>query len=152
MTKTQIENMRILGMTFLNLAESEPAECKVDMSEVYAEPVCETVACHAGWWAVAITKGTKFDRSLCYNYMGPIRFGFSYKYAAASMAQFLGFNDMDSLQNWARDNSNLWGNVHGCYMFLNPKAFKCTPETITLKKIGLHWLKVADRCEEVYAE
>ena len=143
-TAKQTERMRIVGMTFLNLAASEPPECRVDMMSTSADPVCGTVACHAGWWAIAQAHGDCIPNECC-DIVG--RYG--YEDAASDMAMYLGFEHHHELDIWAYNYASLWGKEleAGESLFANAKAFNETSKTITLEKIGLWWLQVADRCD-----
>ena len=129
--------MRILGMTFLNLAEGTPPECKVNMMETEVD-LCGTVACHAGWFGIAKHSKKKSLNNL-----------YDFQDSANEMANYLGFAKAIDLQTWAGENPVLWGNTKGFAMFNARRAFsvdeKWTP--LDLEKIGLWWLGVADRCE-----
>ncbi len=127
--KNFVEKARHVGMTFLLLAASRP-KAEVDMAEGRFE-VCGTVACHAGWFAVANGESRANGWSFCS--------------AADYMARELGFADQYDLETWATDKS-LWGNNKGAYMFIDKMAFD-VKDRLTLKRIGRHWLKVADRVE-----
>lgn len=122
------QRCRIVGMTFLNLHEQWKGIAEVNMNEPH---VCGTVACHGGWWA--IDQGTEGD----------------YEDGAESIARFLGFLSYFDLEDWAHEHPDLWGNENGWSMFCDESAFDCTDENITLWKIGVHWLKVAERVEEI---
>lgn len=131
------DRCRELGMIFLSLAESEPPECKVDMYES-SYWACGTVACHAGWFGVSQLGKRNYRR-------------YSYDKAADDMARFLDCECSYSLRNWAQRNPSLWGNDAGDGMFGTGFDFFRKPFGVmkpTLKHIGKHWLKVADRIEE----
>lgn len=120
-----------LGMLFLSLWE-ENSELKVNMNDgSFSE--CGTVACHAGWFAVANNKEQGYNR-------GAKRY-YDYEDAAKELSVFIG---MKYLETWAHSNPSLWGNPWGLSMFLNKRTFK-KGGNVTLKDIGIHWLKVAER-------
>jgi hypothetical protein len=99
--------------------------------------LCGTVACHAGWFGIASKK--------------TIPLGYDFFDSANEMADYLGFESAGKMEWWARLNPNLWGNFNGGRMFCASSAFNAPNErahTLNLKKIGIWWLKVADRCEE----
>ncbi|HVW99020.1 MAG TPA: hypothetical protein VHA52_01050 [Candidatus Babeliaceae bacterium] len=129
--KERIKRIRILADTFLFLHEAQP-EAEVDMVHVDFN-VCGTVACHAGWFAIAQGK----DRTRDYDFLS----------AADEMAQLLGFDSGYDLCKWASDNQEIWGNKHGALMFNHHLAFVDSPEKLNLKAIGEHWHGVADRLE-----
>lgn len=134
MKHLKIENIRILADTFLLLHEDGG---KVYMRQTYFHP-CGTVACHAGWFAVA--RGKKLDYGKSYTYMS----------SADEMAKFLGLKSFDNLPEWAHKNPKIWGNHRGEFMFSRPIAFgKRENQELTLKDIGIHWHKIADRLEEL---
>lgn len=134
-----IEKAKLLGMLFLNMYEAEP-EAEVDMmeSDFYS---CTTIACHAGWFAIAREKERVFD-DLKNTYT------YDFDHSADEMARFLGFSDSLALKNWTVDNPKLWGNGFGRDMFCSWDAFGGRNYEMTLKTIGLHWLKVAGRAEK----
>lgn len=137
--KRFVENARILGMTFLGLWEDRPPNCRVDMVTT-SFSVCGTVACHAGWFAVArglSRKNLRFFNDEPYEFAD----------SADEMAQFLGFVGRYSLREWAARCPQLWGNTHGEAMFYVYSAFGVPESKLTLKTIGIHWLEVADRVE-----
>lgn len=132
-TPARIEKMRVLGMTFLFLDIEGPNVNKVNMLSGSFHP-CGTHACHAGFFAIANNKENDID--------------YSFNDSAGEMAQYLGFKKSRDLELWALENPKMWGNNYGEHMFCTSYSFMKTFDTITLKDIGLHWLKVADRCEE----
>ena len=131
LTPKRIEKMRVLGMAFIGLHE-EDSDNQVEMATGQFK-VCGTIACHAGWHSIMMNKSRTEE--------------FTFTDAAIEMAKYLEFKDDRDLEYWAAINKKLWGNKNGKYMFLSPQAFGRT-YNVTLKDIGLHWLKVADRCEE----
>lgn len=127
------ERARELGTLFLFMHESEPG-AEVNMLK-YTFHQCGTIACHAGWFAVA--NGKDWDPD------------YSFSDAANEMAQFLGFGNRDGLESWAKNNPALWGNDFGDVMFSRWAAFSPNLKLPkTLETIGLHWLGVADRIED----
>jgi len=136
MNKLNIEAARDMGMLFLNLHESGNA--KVDMREVDFQ-ACGTVACHAGWYAISRGLSWCVD---CH-----------FAHAADGMAKELGFEGRKSLEHYFEESPELWGNNLAEGMFCLDEAFgNRKDEPLTLEDIGLHWLKVADRCEVAYGQ
>lgn len=141
--KKLVEAMNVLGMTFLALdVESKcfakdtcSPEPTVDMMDVKYEP-CGTIACHAGWFGIAadIKDTPTFARN---------GFGMFHE-AIPTLARHLGFETRADIEDWASENHKLWGNLRGAAMFNDEEAFGKT-HSVTLKDIGLHWLKVAAR-------
>lgn len=123
--------VRELANIFLTLANERP-DAEVDMGE-YKFNSCCTIACHAGWFGIAMGKECGYD------------YGFSN--SAEEMANFLGFDNRWRLEIWARDNPKLWGNRYGLDMFSDREAFGLKDREPTLKEIGKHWHKVANRIE-----
>lgn len=126
------ENCRILADTFLLIHLQQP-EARVEMMEPEFN-VCGTVACHAGWFAVA--RELNWESS-----------GYGFAHSARDMAKFLGLDSKLSLENWANDNPKLWGNVSGVFMFVGENAFG--KDGVTLLDISNHWREVADRIEKL---
>lgn len=95
------------------------------------ENYCGTPFCHGGWYLIA--KGV---------------FGYdnSYSDGARMMASDLGFEDVNSLKRWAKENIKIWGNEYGENMFSDENAFGRNLDTgFTLKPIINHWKRVKQR-------
>jgi len=127
-----------LGMLFLSIHNYNSKKPEVDMlngSWDSTDSVCETVACHAGWFAWGTNKIHIFTV-------------YSYKNAADEMSEFLKSRwCKGNLECWAQDNPTIWGNRDGDGMFVEEEAFGVS-ENLTLEVIGKHWLKVAARIRE----
>ena len=130
-----------LGALFL-MIDGEPSKKELRMMKIdwpnknldnNVEGACGTAACHAGWFAWASEKNNEFDGS----------FGM----AADKLAKFIGVDDRETLQSWAGNNWFLWGNKDGRWMFEGYWCFSTDGRVPTLKDIGIHWLKVAERIE-----
>lgn len=95
--------------------------------------LCSTPCCHAGWYLVARFPSRPLD--------------LAWTYGASFLSKDLGFEYLNELQDWAKDNPELWGNEDGRYMFKLSKAF--TPgdkkEAETLNDIIDHWKEVYKR-------
>lgn len=126
------QKFREVGDVFLKLHEENP-EREVNMSKPDFSP-CETVACHAGWWAVSQSKKS----SAYYDYIN----------AANNLARYLGFIDSLNMKAWASAVPRVWGNKAGISMFGSARAFGVKPEELNLKVIGEHYHAVAKRLEE----
>ncbi len=140
MKHPNIKKVRRLADTFLFLHEKYEKYKKgrrtaVNMREcrVNEDHKCGTVHCHAGWWAIGRMN---------------LKESLSYSDGSSDMAKYLGFgNYVDELENWAQDNPKIWGNTEGVHMFSNANSFDAEWCNINLKKIGMHWHKVANRLE-----
>lgn len=126
------EKCHQLADLFYLLAVSNKS-AKVDMAEFTFHP-CDTIACHAGWFAVSQNKNWS-----CV---------FGYQDSANEMANFLGFSHRDQLALWADINEEFWGNRFGSDMFCSRRAFGKS-ENVTLMDISRHWRKVAERLERI---
>ncbi len=143
------ERCRELG-TFFLIIDGEPTMKEIRMGEASwpnekldknSRHGCGTQACHAGWFGW----GCGVDHLV----PGP-RNGFEndYVYQANKIAQFVGVKNSNYLESWAETNPRLWGNGYGVSMFCGRHAFgENLGEQPTIKQIGIHWLKVADRIE-----
>jgi len=140
------ERCRELGTLFLMIDE-EPSEKRVNMMngswpnetlDTIGE--CGTVSCHAGWLAWGMGADTNATN------------GKGFMHYAHILAEFVGKDSANDLTVWAATNTGLWGNENGGGMFHDSYAFSNRTENepwraTTLKEIGIHWLKVADRIE-----
>lgn len=90
--------------------------------------LCGTPLCHGGWYVVASELDT-------YDYME----------GANKMANDLGFDDYSALEDWASDNSAIWGNIHGNQMFNSSSAFLDKGYVSDLSEIIDHWKGVKER-------
>ena len=140
-----------LGNIFLNIAKTYP-QAKVDMDECeigrYEEHnLCGTYACHAGWFELYDRSGNVNDMSFQANSMEEDdRLIFDFLAGAEKMADFLGMESVDELENWARENPDKWGNGLGNTMFSEDSAFTGNySDTVTLEQIGQHWIEVGKR-------
>lgn len=133
------ENIAILASTFLLLHKQNKTGAEVNMRCVDFHP-CGTVACHAGWFAIA--KGKR--RIGVYEETRKIQ-AYGYTDAAREMAKFIGFESEDAMCAFFGKHPKLWGNNYGNVMFLDPDAFNPYEDKVTLKMIGKHWGKVHDR-------
>ncbi len=101
------------------------------MRETEIDNKCGTPMCHGGWYAVATQP--KLEH---------------YTEGADLMANDLGFNNGKELEQWARENRELWGGNGGMYMFCNLNAFTIDGEVnpnLTLKDIRNWWAGVHNR-------
>jgi hypothetical protein len=78
---------------------------------------CGTVHCVAGWYVVAIRDNDDYIKSRikskkCHFHHGAYR-----------IAETLGFETLDELEEWAEDNPEIWGNQDGSYMFSEESAY-----------------------------
>jgi hypothetical protein len=128
-----------IAMTFQLIWLELGMDAKVDMGDgkvqLKEKNLCGTTACHGGWFTYFSMK-----RIPSWGYV-------NYNTGGDKMAQHLGFMDGDDLADWAEENTKLWGNDFGSYIFCDENAFgSCSlDKPITLKDIYKHWYKVAER-------
>lgn len=91
---------------------------------------CDTVACVGGWAVVLYKDGNP---------------KFNFDNGADVIAEKLGFFDMYEIKEWADDNPWLWGNRYGSRLFESAISYGCNERTITLKKVGEHFVSVGER-------
>jgi hypothetical protein len=109
-------------------------ECNLDMMQ---GDICGTIHCHGGWYFLS-----KVDNPEVYN---------TYLDGAALMAQDLGFDREMKLTRWAQNNSDIWGNTSGPYMFSSRMAFSSPTRpdgALNLQHIVDHWREVQSRLPE----
>ena len=100
---------------------------------------CGTIACHAGAYWLA-----KKGIDAYYN---------DFELGEKAMAKDLGFHEKRDLLDWAGDNSWVWGNIDGRFMFLSDEAFPARHGPhVTLPEIAEHWRTVADRLEALRSD
>ena len=135
-------NAHILADTFQMLSLDRQNVCDMGNTKFNA---CGTVACHAGWFAVANNKSRAFRVT------APDGKYYGFNDAADEMARFLGFQGQICLLDWASGNPELWGNKNGGVMFSSDSAFgkSTSKNVISLKEISNHWRKVAERLEKI---
>ena len=153
---------------------------------------CRTVACHGGYYLISyedewlkdstetpwvIWNGepivSRENEFLVAHSLNPElmpsykRFDESpFDLGAEQMAKDLGFSNHAVLEDWARDNPDLWGNSYGGDMFKDEYAFiedcddyedeyafieDCDdyePVTVTLFSVIEHWRRVGNRVEQ----
>ena len=141
----------------MNLLEKHVPEkhaVSMEVSNCYLTPECGTVACFAGFYALAKMKETgeemwvysPFDNADFLDCPGsgdrsPYSFGYDEFGKDIGIAPY-------KAQDWAATNPDLWGNEHGLSMFFSREAYGGNRNsTITLYDIIAHWRGVADRIE-----
>ena len=98
---------------------------------------CGTVHCFGGWYAIALFDG--------------IREFYYYDDGADEMAKHLGLKEQDrdgefSIEEWASNNPDIWGNEYGGNVFVHARAFL----TDEKRPLGAQSLKhIIDHLEEV---
>lgn len=145
------ERIREMVRRFREYESNHPYAGPVDMNEpeIYEYSVvkhpnfCGTPGCHAGLFAVLFGEGK--DK----------------KYHASSwfeginiMQKFLFSDENISLEYWAKENPELWGNGCGGHIFADAMAFGGELEdspynTVSINTIAAHWEAVADRIEKL---
>lgn len=102
---------------------------------------CGSPMCHGGWYAVATIKEK-------YNAKGQ---DILFIDGANLMAEHLGFDNNNQLEDWAMRNSDVWGNIYGAHMFVDALAFTGDYD-IRLKGLNdiiEHWKGVKERANHV---
>lgn len=126
-----------------------------------ADNACGTVACHAGWLAVAIREDGRLAAQTPTADDGHVWQEVNWRTGARRLSGYLGFpqtmdgnigmaDGIHSFSQWADENPALWGNEHGRYMFASTgeSAFGAEFDDVTLTNIGQWYLDVADRVRE----
>ena len=145
------------------IPEARNGEVKMWSCDIYKEThICGTVACHAGLYelhyALQNNNTYFFDRNgnegnyykvLCRRLGDGHVTRINWKEGADRMARDLGFYNKTKLEKWAKENPKLWGNENGNSMFESNLAFGQLNDTLKLSEIISHWLKVADRIENI---
>ena len=115
---------------------------------------CQTVACLAGFYALAKHSGeVSFDhhppklestgRSLFFSFCGNL------------FATDLGMPEQNTLENWAKDHPELWGRENGKLLLSSMEAYTDDPQEQQDESLNIvlnHWLAVAERIENHQAE
>lgn len=126
---------------FLPYAANE--KCNLDFGEgnVVANE-CGTVACHGGYAALALGLGAGVHTS---NYDK-----LHFHKGAHALAEYLGFESVDDIEDWADYNPDIWGTESGRDMFdaYGWYAFDMDSD-MKLKDIVSHYLSVAKRLMEI---
>ena len=147
---------RDVAKIFDEAGEYESHHVEMWETNVVKSKACGTVACHGGWYALMTARTANNYRwhtneNLGYKILRndkDIPVGFLA--GRRQMAQDLGFETPEELEDWARHNPEIWGNIHGLRMFASNTAFGIpNDDTMTLKQIARHWHNVADRLEEL---
>ena len=134
-------NQRIVSMGTSSIYkpnEDDPQWWSVLTTEEAKEAKCGTVACHAGHYLLEKVVSGEVDYQL--------------EHATFGLGEILINEDLgipySSVDVWAGNNPELWGNTHGESMFYYIDAFgKDIGETLTLLDIADWWDAVADRVE-----
>ena len=147
------KDIRNVADRLLRVARKYPGEVNMGCTMIYKPPECGTVACHAGWYALAkvedetslwVKRADTTIPVLRYADGKPLEFYRGIKL----MANDLGFRTSTDMRGWADCHPELWGNNHGDRMFGSAQAFgKVAGSVFSVKDIAEHWLAVADRIE-----
>jgi len=132
--------VRKIGEVFLQLYDKLGGDAPVRMMQGAvckdSENLCGTPHCHAGWYLHAVS--------------AEINRGTIFTQGSSKMAEDLGFYSENELRRWADVNDEIWGNRFGDAMFCGFEAFGVNKYyELDLKIIGEHWIRVADRLEEL---
>ena len=73
--------------------------------------------------------------------------GTDWKESAQNLNIFLGFYQIEDLEDWAWWNSEIWGNEAGLLMFFEGSAFGLEEDVFSARKIVEHWEGVLERLE-----
>ena len=103
-------------------------------------PDCGTMNCVGGWYAIAV-KNKKITMAIakknCIFWDG-----------AKAMAEDLGFNFVDELKDWAKENADIWGNKYGFEMFSTPRAYNKKHKELDFSHIIDYWKGVKNRLKK----
>ena len=154
--------LRKVGRAFLK-RHRQNGHAVVDMGEpriiqVREDNVCNTVACHAGWYyMIKMSKKLHLDALRDEYRMASDNSEVDYDMGKALLTEELfGKNAVDgeyTFPTWAGQYEEIWGNVHGTGMFSDEEAFMPEhydgpyPFKPTLEDIGNWYLAVAKRLE-----
>ncbi len=120
------------------------------------EPTCGTPGCHAGLISIVAKDLPGLEEA----HLKVFKIHFKtykeikqdlyvYSIWADALAEFLGFEDILHLTDWAVDNPKLWGNKYGDYMFCGRRAFTDDKsKQLTHIDIINHWKQVLKKVEE----
>jgi hypothetical protein len=120
------------------------------------EPTCGTPGCHAGLISIVAKDLPGLEEA----HLKVFKIHFKtykeikqdlyvYTIWADALAEFLGFEDILHLTDWAVDNPKLWGNKYGDYMFCARLAFTDDKSKhLTHRDIINHWKQVLKNIEE----
>lgn len=110
---------------------------------------CGTVACHAGFYALAKKRNKSgYNWSEGY-FIGRLGYRVEYTEGADLLAEDLGMRHAEHLRTWAHKNPKVWGNEYGLNMFHSQLAFGERVMLFKLRTVIDHWLAVADRLQKV---
>ncbi len=124
----------------LNELSDDVKDWGVDMGSV-DKPLCGTPGCHAG--LISIVAKDLPELQDIYNDCRVHNKSYEYDAWADTLADFLGFNDMHDLNDWADSYPKIWGNEHGVAMFDLAKAFTDDEsKQLTHRDIINHWKQV----------
>ncbi len=116
----------------------------VDMFAI-KEPMCDTPGCHAGLISI-VAKELPELQEIYENhiyFMSETEIFYKYYVWADTLADFLGFEKMRDLEDWAKENPKIWGNIFGGNMFKLTMAFTdYLPKQLTHRDIINHWKQV----------
>ena len=152
LTKTPEQMAQVFyetGLWFDSLPEDKKVNMLRGMSDADVGD-CGSPACFGGWLAVKYNTETDDDG---------YRF---YENGAEAFCRDLGimpicgkdYSDIfetdasDVFADWASHNFEIWGNMYGHRSFIEPSAFGCYYEQITIKHIARHLIGVAKRLDE----
>jgi hypothetical protein len=133
----------------LDSLSDDVKDMQVDM-ESTKEPTCGTPGCHAGLISIVAKKLPELEEA----HLKVFKIHFKtykeikqdlyvYTIWADALAEFLGFEDILHLTDWAVDNPKLWGNKYGENMFSSWRAFTNDEyKQLTHRDIINHWKQV----------
>ncbi len=138
---------------FVNALDELSDEVKnmdVDMFAI-EEPLCGTPGCHAGLISI-VAKYLPELQEIYENhiyFMSETEIFYKYFVWADTLADFLGFEKMRDLEDWAKENPKIWGNIFGGNMFKLTMAFNNSQfKKLTHIDIINHWKQVLKKVEE----
>lgn len=143
-----IERLRRFVSALREVTSSSPASMEVDMTSTKHFSECGTPGCHAALAKEALDiLGVESSRMPFY----------SFQEEGDRLGRFLTtgdplrFDDRNGYENlveeWARENPELWGNPYGDYLFCDGIAFAQEGDRFPAQVIVDHWVAVLERLE-----
>ena len=134
------ENVQKVIDNLTSVAQS--AKHNFDMQKTIVNGDVSNDYCVAGWYAIAVKdKNKKITMAIakknCIFWDG-----------AKAMAEDLGFNFVDELKDWAKENADIWGNKYGFEMFSTSRAYNKKYKKLDFSHIIEHWKSIKDKLEK----
>ncbi len=109
------------------------------------KPACDTPGCHAGLVSIVAQELPELQEIYenHFYFMSETEIFYKYDVWAHTLADFLGFEKRRDLEDWAKENPKIWGNIFGGNMFKLTMAFTdYLPKQLTHRDLINHWKQV----------